>query len=354
MKKILFLSVLLMVSLMMTSQTDTTKLSNYEKYLIAKENGVLEKPAVKPIVEDPEFDDLYFQPYKERQKMKDKNRKDTIEKKVVIVKNYHYYHTDPYFYSNCIGRFHHRGFNYWYYSNPYFYSDFGWGYPSYYYHFSPVYNSFYWRNELYYNNFYYGYVQHNYYYNSYQSIKVNVPRETRRVTASNYSPTYNSTNRKIESPEGQRNRTETTQRRITPSTTVPYSETRRTYTPTYETPRPTTRPVYNNSRISTPQNMGNQRTNTTNPNVNMPNSRRVNTVTSIRNYGEQTHRQSLPSSRIVNSDNNMNRGSGSGVSNSNSGVSVDRRSVSSVGVNNGGTNTSRTTGSSGNINNVRR
>ena len=84
MKKLIFLIALLINGLIAVGQTDTTKMSNYEKYLLAKENAMIPDTIIKYDTvyveqEKPEYDDLYFQAKKDELKIKSKELR--LEKK---------------------------------------------------------------------------------------------------------------------------------------------------------------------------------------------------------------------------------------------------------------------------------
>ena len=145
MKKLLLLVALLVNTLIATSQTDTTKLSNYEKYLLAKEQSSNKVDTLYNTdtvyvgkEEKPEYDDLYYTPSKDKKVKKiRKPYVDPVQAFVDTLKKdnpnitVNVYELDPFYYSNRIGRFYYGGFNYWRYSNPwyynYWYGDFGWG-----------------------------------------------------------------------------------------------------------------------------------------------------------------------------------------------------------------------------------
>lgn len=316
-----------------------------------------------------EWDDLYFNPKTDQQrKPKHRNQIDQIvdtlvkENPEIVVNNY--YNDDPFFYSNHIGRFYHGGFNYWMYQNPFyyynywFYSDFGWGWSPYYGYNFPYYNNFYFGYNNYWGwnfgwNWYHPYYQpyyHNNYF-GYNGGNHNNNNIGRRDRPSNYTQNIPPSNRRIENTQPQRNRAES------PQTRPMYSESRRSYTPSYETPRMSTRPNFNNSRVSNGNmnrgnmqnmenrrenmngNMGNMRGNMNrsmgNTNVQtMPNSRRE-TPTQTRTYSPSPNRENfVPSrnysepSRNFNSGGDMSRRSNSsGFSNtSNSGGGSSRSS----------------------------
>ena len=125
MKKLLITMVLFLatISLGKVSAQETSDLTNYEKYILAKE-----KEGDEYVVTETPADDLYY--YKT----------DTIYKTdtVYVTSDIDINVTDidPYYYSSRINRFYHYSpYYYPYYYDPFyydpFYISFGWGYPYY-------------------------------------------------------------------------------------------------------------------------------------------------------------------------------------------------------------------------------
>jgi hypothetical protein len=216
MKKLLFILTMFFFSITMMGQ----KMSNYEKYKLQQEKT--ESVPITHLDNDSlkatkvEYDDLYYQPSIDNKKIKQK-KQNVIDTSPDVIINY--YDSDPFYYSYNIGRFYHRGFNYWMYDN------YDWYY-SY-----PLYNDFYfgynywnlWRYN--YNNVwhhqYYGNAHYNNFKNTYYS------RRERPSTSSN--------DRRISTPTA-------------PIRSKSISESRRSYTPSYTQPRMSSRPAYNNSK----------------------------------------------------------------------------------------------------------
>ena len=327
-----------------------------------------------------EYDDLYYMPSKDGKQMKHQKRPDVdaivdtlVKKNPKIVVN-NYYNDDPFFYSNRIGRFYHGGFNYWMYQNPYyFYNDwfyddfyFGWNYPYFGYNnywnypyfghndFYFGYNSYWgwnfgwnWYRPYYHNNYWYG--QHNNYYGqnnwngggNFQSR----PQYGRRERPSNFTQTNPTTNRRIAETQPQRNRIGVPQQR-NPQNMKQYSESRRTYTPTYENPRMSTRPAYNNTKtmdMNRSRNTGNMDMNNSgNKNMNNSGNRRTETSTQSRTYQQQNY--STPSRSYSPPPNRSSEPQGFGRTiNFNSGG--DRRSSGSSNFSSGSNNSNSSSGS---------
>jgi hypothetical protein len=177
MKKLLLSVALSVLTLIATSQVDTTKMSNYEKYVLAREQAEANKvdTLVKSEESKPEYDDLYYTPEKKVTTIFDKLKK----KKEPKPEGYNYgyndgyeegyedaydnYVNDPYYYSNRINRFHspftfsfYFGYPYSYY--PYYYPYYDpWYYDPYPYYGWGYYGYNYWYTPYYYNNYWYGY-----------------------------------------------------------------------------------------------------------------------------------------------------------------------------------------------------
>jgi uncharacterized membrane protein YgcG len=330
MRKLLLttLAVLLSISLFGSAQ-DTLKhkgeKSNYEKYWESK-NGTLE--TVKP-----EFDDLYYQPSKDR---KQKTKKDTVEKKQVIVNNYY---DNDFYYANRINRFHHTYWFDYYYSpfyspyyswySPYIYDSWYWGYNSW---------GFSWNYSFGWHSPYYGwyspydyrwhtpyYVHNNYYYGNNQPRYNNI-QYGRRERPSNLTQNNPTASRRIAETRPQE--------RVSPQSRPTYDQNRRTYTPSYEQPRLGTRPQYNNSRIQ--RDNSNVINNKSNVNVQRSIETRTQISTERRTTQPQVNRSQNYSAPVQRTPNY------------NSAPSMDRRSSGSNF--NGGSNTSRSSSSTGSYN----
>jgi hypothetical protein len=312
MKKILILFALSLISLIAVAQKDNTRLSNYEKYLLAKEkvDTVYNNDTIfvdnKPVVERPEYDDLYF--IAKRDTLRIQSKELRLKKKQLRFEQNELYfdaieqvqdvYSDLYFHPDYRIKLY-FGFRpyYHYYSywdpfyNPFIYDPwyaYSWGSPYFYgYPYWHGYNNWYydwrwnWYSPRYHVNNYYNY----YGYNTVgtQSMRLNKSNDVaygRRERQSNLSSEWNkrqpvTVNRTIQVDRGSgkvvgqsvrsiSNKKPVTQvRTITSKSTttspkeVPAYQNKRTYTPTYITPRMSTKPQYNNStvqpRVSTNQ-----------------------------------------------------------------------------------------------------
>ena len=256
MKRLLLIMSLVLMTLVLSAQ----KKSNYEKYWQAREDSLNKTTATAK----PEYDDLYYQPSKDAQKVKKNKRTDVDQVVDTLVKdnpdiqvNY-YYNDDPFLYSYNIGRFYHGGFNYWMYTDPWYYSN--WMYDPYDWYWDMRFSGYpYWAYP-YYNQFYFGfgynywnpwrfnygwghnwYGNHNWYtHNNWSNGGGNYhrPEYGHRETGSALS------NHRTVPP-------------VTPQNRSLYNESRRSYSPSYNNPRMSTRPQYNNSRLGE---MSNRRT----------------------------------------------------------------------------------------------
>lgn len=215
MKKLIFLIALLIIGLVATAQVDTTKLSNYEKYLLAKEKSVIPDTIVKYDTvyveqEKPEYDDLYYQAKKDELKVKSKELR-LEKKKLRLEQSAAYYDAkqevyEDLSYTAMIYRFH-RPYSfsyYWYWDpfyDPWFLDSWYWGWSSpYYYGYYPYrynywygYNNWYWDwNWRYWNYpryyFHNDYYSYNNYYGSSYTNKNNI-NYGRRERPSNYTLT---------------------------------------------------------------------------------------------------------------------------------------------------------------------
>jgi len=329
MKKLLMLLTILFFSLLAIGQKtspDTTKMSNYEKYLL--QQGQISTPSPKinkdTVIKKKEWDDIYFNSKTDKQVKKNKKHRDDVDQIVdTIVQenpginvNYYYNYDDPFFYSYSIGRFYHGGFNYWMYSDPWIYNnyfgmmdinDWYWeyrflGYPYWLY---PEYNYLglmlwggpweygrynYWNpwrfnhnhwNPWRFNNDQWNHGSYPYYGNN---LHQNNPGNTkyRHIEATSSS----SVSKRVSPPQ---------------SKSV-YSANRRAYTPSYNAPSRNVRPEYNNSRASMPV----QRSSTRNANPTYNNSR-----SSGSSHRSESRAYSVPSRSQNSSYSSGSRGSNS-------------------------------------------
>jgi uncharacterized membrane protein YgcG len=304
-----------------------------------------------------EWDDLYFNSKTDQQKQpRHRNQVDQIvdtlvkENPEIVVNNY--YNDDPFFYSHNISRFYHGGINYWMYADPFWYSNYWyysnydwswefrfmrntyWPYSSFYFvdrydywgwnswMYNPWRFNYYGYNDHYNNNYYYGNNNFNHNYNN-----SNTPQYGRRERPSNLTQGNHPSDRRIESTQSQRNRIEPIQQR-NPQNMKQYSESRRSYTPTYESPRMNTRPQFNNSRVSNgTMNQGNmmERGNMQNRRTEMMNNQRstqtrtYSTPPTNRTYSQPATNMNTESRRFSEPSNNFNSGSRNSVSNGSSG-----------------------------------
>lgn len=187
-------------------QDTIKKKTNYEKYWEQKEGIQLDKPF-------------------RHKDNKDTLKKDTL-KQIVIIEN-NYFDEDPFYYTNNIGRFYNRGFNYWMYSNPYFYSNY-WMYD---YSYNP------WVDFYFGYNYNFGYHGYNY---GYYGYNYNYGFNTRYNTDLIYNPNNgqpkhytNIKSKPYYSPQ---------QKNIA-------QERRQSYTPSYNNSRAPIKARYNNSQV---------------------------------------------------------------------------------------------------------
>lgn len=294
-----------------------------------------------------EFDDLYYNPKMDnprqpRHRGRTEQIIDTLVKENpnIVVNNY--YNDDPFYYSHNISRFYHSGFNYWMYSDPFLYSNYDWSWEfrfmrnSYWpysnFYFVDRYDYWGWNSWMYnpWRFNFYGYNNNNHYNNYYGNNNFNhnfnnpnAPQYGRRDRPSNLTQGNPPSDRRFEGQQPQRNRINPTQQR-TPQNMKQYSESRRSYTPTYENPKMGTRPNFNNAR------MENRRTNM----ENAPQGRMNNGM------NMENRRMMVPNTPMNNSNNMDNRRSESPIHNqSNSNYDVGSR--------NSGGGTSGTMNSSG-------
>lgn len=310
MKKLVLILIGLLFSYISFSQEEKREMSNYEKYVLAKEQAASQDTVYKTDTvlvgeEKREWDDLYYTPSKDQLKLKSKELR-LRKKEIRMEQDSLYYDAKQEVYNDLsytaqIYRFHRPYYfpYYSYYWEPYYdpwfldswYYGYSWYYPYYGFSFSWSWGYPYYHNHWYYgyHNWYWDYPRYysynNYNYNNYYSFnnRSNIPYG-RRERPSNYTTstvtrrepvTINRTvqidrntgrtlsvtqeNRRTSSPNLQRidpvRRTTTTQNlapKDKPSYDQVRTQERRTYTPSYEQPRMSTRPQYNNTRTSTP------------------------------------------------------------------------------------------------------
>jgi hypothetical protein len=295
MKKLLLSIVFVLLALTLSAQ----KLSNYEKYWQAKEDSITKSQTTSSnnatenqlTSAKPEYDDIYYQPSKDAQRVKKHKRMstedtlryivDTLVKQNLDIQT-NYYEYDPFLYSYNIGRFYHGGFNYWMYNDPWLYSNYcmmdnyysNWGYG---------FMGTFW-NPWYYNDFGFGYGygwwysnwtpwRHNYWNHDWNN-------NHNWYTHNNYNGGgggYNSNHGYSHITQGSANR-----RTVQPQTKALYSKTNRSYSPSYNNPRMSTKLQYNNSRVATGGLFG----------------RRANVSTQSRSYSQSnTQRNIAPNSQ---------------------------------------------------------
>ena len=308
MKKILILIAFLTLSIVTMGQKktgdDTAKLSNYEKYLLAKENAVSQDTVYKidtayvDAETVKEWDDLYYTSRKNDLKMKTKELR-LEKKKIRMEQQAEYYdarqevYNDLYFYSDMRTRmyFGYRPYYYWNMYDPFYYDPFyydgwnnwNWGF------------SWSWGSPYYYNSYWNGYG-HNRGYSGYNPIIINNNygyNQSRHNPDNKYG--YNNNMRGNDVQYGRRERPSTLSSKVTANKTVEIDrksgqvvnittgsrrnsqmnntsvqrntnvspnqreqastrpvigQSRREYTPTYEQPKTTVKPQFNNSTPS--------------------------------------------------------------------------------------------------------
>jgi uncharacterized membrane protein YgcG len=284
MKRLLLLIVLVFLTLTLSAQ----KKSDYEKYWQAREDSIaksqttLSNNATKNQITSvkPEYDDLYYQPSKDAQKVKKHKRVNTEDTLRAIVDTLvkqnpdiqvNYYSDDPFFYSNMIGRFYYGGFNYWMYSDPWFYNNY-WMYDAYDWYWDMRFSGYPYWNYPYYNGFYFGYNNYwgwnfgwnwgwnwhyPYYHNNWNHNNWYTHNGNWNNGGGNYHrPEYG--HRETGSALSN-HRIIPQQPKINPQNRSTYSQTRRNYQPSYNNPRISERPLYNNSHIQNNSNVNTQR-----------------------------------------------------------------------------------------------
>lgn len=348
MKKLALILIGLLFSYISFSQEEKREMSNYEKYILAKEQAAIQDTVYKTDTvlvgeEKKEWDDLYYTPSKDELKRKTKDIR-LEQKKIRIEQNaayydakqevyndlssyysnyryrfyfsfrpsyYYYGYYDPFYYDPWILDSWYWGWSYPYYSYPYYRSSwyFGynwswnWGYPYHYHYYSPYYG-----NNYYYNNYY-----ENNYSRDYNNISYG-----RRKRPSNYTSTTVrrepvTINRTVQVDRNTGRTLSVTQenRRISPTTSVNRTGVKRelpverriitnTQTksnispenrPTYNTERRTYTPSYEQPRMSVRPQYNN--TNTNRVNSSTSTERRVSTTTESRS-SYSTSRTSAP------------------------------------------------------------
>jgi hypothetical protein len=254
MKKFFFTIALLILGLIATAQIDTTKMSNYEKYVLAKEqtaksDTIFKTDTVFVNAQKPEYDDLYWTPSKDQLKRKAKDLR-LEKKKIRLQQDLLYYDAKQEVYNDLsftaeIYRFH-RPYYFPYYSyywdpfyDPWFLDSWYWGWNYPYYH-------NYWYNYPFYSypNYWWEwdfprYYSHNVSYERherYRAYSLNGSRVTPRPAPVIVNRTIQVDRRKIYNK---------------PSERPTYSPIKRDYIPSYTTPRTAIRPQYNNSKSTT-------------------------------------------------------------------------------------------------------
>jgi len=168
MKKIFLIVVFLIIGLISLAQPYTDKMSNYEKYILDKEKGIIQDTIIKYDTiyieqEKPEYDDLYFTAKKSELKLKQKELR--LEKRELKkFQDSLYYDAkrevyDDLYYTSLIYRFHNPF--YFSYHSLYWRFSYGWYDPFFY---DPWYS---WRYSYYYN-WYWQRPYYPYYYNDYR------------------------------------------------------------------------------------------------------------------------------------------------------------------------------------------
>lgn len=302
-------------------------MSNYEKYLLTKENAltpdtIYKTDTVYIKAEEPEYDDLYFTSKKTELKLKQKELR-LEKKKLRILQDSLYYDAkeevyEDLYYTSLIYRFHspfsfsyygpYWRFHYGWYSpfwiDPWYYDSwcFGWEYsyhnwyyPRYYdyWHYPHRYYWYDWRYRPYYVNNYYS-------VNSTDIKSVPYGRRDRQSTLETFKYTPVTINRTVEIDRrsGKTLNIQTQeQRRSVSSTTVKtnvaaQNQNRRNYIPAYTGPKTSTRPQYNNTITNRRYESNDARYNYT-----LPTDRKSSIVTTprLRTYSTP-NRNSAPSS----------------------------------------------------------
>jgi hypothetical protein len=360
MKKLLLSIVLVLLTFTLSAQ----KISNYEKYWQAREDSITKSQMTSSnnATENqitsvkPEYDDLYYQPNKDAQKIKKHKRVNTEDTLRAIVDtlvkenpniNVNYYEYDPFLYSYNIGRFYHGGFNYWMYSDPWFYNNY-WMMDNWNWEYGFMGSSFW--NPWYYNDFGFGFGFNNWWYSNWSPWRHN-HNWSGNHNWYTHNHNWNNGGNGYNSNHGyahirQESSSNINRRVVQPQTKATYQANRRSYQPSYNNPRMNTRPQYNNSRID--NNILNRRSQVNTQSRTQANTERRTYIQSNNQRSTQSRNYSVPSrsstysqpSRSYNSG-NVNRSSNYSSGSYNSG-SANRSSGS--GSNSGGSSSSRTSG----------
>ena len=366
MKKLALIFTLLLFCYISFSQDSKREMSNYEKYRLQQEQNIApDTTQINQVADKKEWDDLYYTPKTDAKKVK-KVRKpyvDPVQAFVDTLKQdnpnieVNVYELDPFYYSDRIGRFYYGGFNRWLYSYPWYYNswmyeDYGWGW-------NPYYGYY---DYPYYNDFYFGYTTFGNYWRPFPDWGFGFGfgwwysnwspwRHHNEWNRWNYYGNHNGEgfgnyvrgnyNQKNPIHYQTQNSTNINRRTVSPQTRANYSQSRRTYTPSYNNPRMNTRPAYNNSRIPT-GNLFNRRANVntqSNTQRIAPNTQRS---TQSRNYSVPS--RSYNSSRSNYSSGNVSRSSNYSSGSYSSGSSRSSGSYSGGSSSGGGRSSSGSSG----------
>jgi hypothetical protein len=286
MKNLILVIAMLVISLMAAGQSDTTNMSDYEKYYYEK-NGDIKTSEIKKA--DVEYDDLYVTSKDQKlvTTVFTRNKKNALssqpEKQLYsegyidgLQDAYDYYIDEPFYYSNVIYRFRYPFSYSWYYDDfwryPYYsyWNSWYWGTPYYYGYYPYSYNWNYWGYPYYsYNWNYYGYYKtptygysslgnRNYGYNTYrydsksimdkkysvQSVSSNRIINNNTLSSRRVSPSVNQSKVQPQRNASVTQRSVSQESRRSTTTIVQ----KRDYSPTYTRPSVNTnKPLYNNT-----------------------------------------------------------------------------------------------------------
>lgn len=220
MRKLLLIAMLILGLTATAQKPDTTKMPNYEKYLLVKEQAakpdtIVKYDTVYVEAQKPEYDDLYYTPSKDQLKLKKKDLR-LRKKEIRMEQDSLYYDAKTEVYNDLsftaqIYRFHrpYYGFEYYnYYWDPFYnpwfldswyyggypYYEYGFGYPYYHNYWGFGYGSWYFNggwNYSYYPN-YYGYNYYNNYYGYNSSIQYGRRERPSTYSYSQYTTSYRS------------------------------------------------------------------------------------------------------------------------------------------------------------------
>jgi uncharacterized membrane protein YgcG len=343
MKKLWLSIVFVLLALTLSAQ----KKSNYEKYWQAREDSIKKSQAVNTESQVQRVD-----------------QEDTLQAIVDTVVKYNpdvqvnYFQYDPFYYSYNLGRFYHGGLNYWMYTDPWFYNNY-WMMDNYNWNWEMGFmgNSFW--NPWYYDNYgfgfgYYGWGNnwygHRFNHNHNDWFTHHNQNHPYNNWYTHHNQNWNRDNHGFTKYRQEQSSSANMKHSIRPENKAVYSESRRSYNPSYNNPRMTTRPAYNNSRVTTGsvnrrvQTNNNSRTESRT--YSQPNMQRNNT--SARTYSQPSRSSNYSPSRSSNysvpSRNSVSQPSRS-YNNSNSGSYSNSRSSSYGGSNY--SSGSRSSGSSG-------